>query len=60
MALAISLFYVGVLIPQANTLQALMMCLLPGLFALSSGDRATGDQSDRPERGDPDTRFYRA
>lgn len=34
-ALAISLFYVGVLIPQANTLQALMMCLLPGLFALS-------------------------
>jgi uncharacterized membrane protein YccC len=34
-ALAVSLFYVGVLIPQANTLQALMMCLLPGLFALS-------------------------
>lgn len=33
-ALLISLFYIAVLIPQANTLQALIICLFPGLFML--------------------------
>ncbi|MGD8105507.1 FUSC family protein [Pantoea sp. FN0302] len=33
-ALLISLFYIAVLIPQANTLQALIICLFPGLFVL--------------------------
>ncbi|MDR7343020.1 putative membrane protein YccC [Pantoea alhagi] len=34
MALVISLFYIALLIPQANTLQALIICLFPGLFIL--------------------------
>ncbi|YCH29338.1 FUSC family protein [Erwinia sp. PK3-005] len=33
-ALLISLFYIAILIPQANTLQALIICLFPGLFML--------------------------
>lgn len=33
-ALAVSLFYVAVLIPQATTFEALLMCLFPGLFLL--------------------------
>ncbi|MEK9539049.1 FUSC family protein [Pantoea agglomerans] len=34
-ALVVSLFYIAFLIPQANTLQALMIILLPGLMLLS-------------------------
>lgn len=33
-ALAISLFYIAFLIPQANTFEALLLCLTPGLLLL--------------------------